>query len=103
MIDLRAQHPRNAPAGIEANFEPAQNETTSRQPHSAKHFSPRNATDDGILIRLSCWHAQNARLPIEDSRDNGPNFTDSIELRELRQKSSILSISSSIATSDALP
>jgi hypothetical protein len=88
---------------MESNCEPRQNETVASDEQPSKQRSPRNATDDGISIASSCTQAQNARISIDDNLETDPNLTERIHSHTEKQYSPIVSISSGIVTSLAVP
>jgi hypothetical protein len=103
MIDSSPMHHRKAPAGMDSNSEPGQNETDRSVVQSLKQPSPTNATDDGIVIVLTGTQSHDCRRANQYSIDIGGVPEGRIPSKATKQYSSIFSIHSGILTSDSLP
>jgi hypothetical protein len=64
-----------AHCSIRESFEPPSNATVESAQHSAKQFSQRTSTDDGMQMDASDEDGPNALNPIRDIFDPGSNAT----------------------------
>jgi hypothetical protein len=103
MIVVGIRQSAKASGGMQSRSEPSQNETVRRREHRQKQDSPKNVTNDGMLIVSRFRQVRNARASIENSVGLDPKITERIDSPLAKQDSPIVSISSRMVTFDDCP